>query len=74
MKLTILAKEIWEKLEIAHEGTNQVKENKISMLPDSPIHFFDELRWVALLLLMENFLKGISYDESVLACWILDLH
>jgi hypothetical protein len=26
------AKEIWDKLEVSHEGTNQVKENKISML------------------------------------------
>ena len=26
------AKEIWERLEITHEGTNQVKESKINML------------------------------------------
>ncbi|KAK9018307.1 hypothetical protein V6N11_001285 [Hibiscus sabdariffa] len=26
------AKEIWEKLEVAHEGTNEVKETKISLL------------------------------------------
>lgn len=25
-------KEIWDKIEITHEGTNQVKESKISML------------------------------------------
>ena len=29
------AKEIWDKLEIAHESTNQVKESKISMLVHS---------------------------------------
>ena len=27
-----IAKEIWDKLEVTHEGTNQVKESKISML------------------------------------------
>ena len=26
------AKEIWDKLEVTHEGTSQVKESKISML------------------------------------------
>ena len=26
------AKEIWDKLEVTHEGTNQVKESKINML------------------------------------------
>ena len=26
------AKEIWDRLEVTHEGTNQVKESKISML------------------------------------------
>ena len=26
------AKEVWEKLEVTHEGTNQVKESKINML------------------------------------------
>ena len=28
----ISAKEIWDKLEVTYEGTNQVKETKISML------------------------------------------
>ena len=27
-----LAKEIWDRLEVTHEGTNQVKESKISIL------------------------------------------
>ena len=27
-----LAKEIWDKLEMAHKGTNQVKKSKISLL------------------------------------------
>ena len=26
------AKEIWDRLEVTHEGTNQVKESKINML------------------------------------------
>ncbi|MBM1019740.1 hypothetical protein [Escherichia coli] len=26
------AKEVWDKLEVTHEGTNQVKESKINML------------------------------------------
>ena len=30
-----LAKEIWDKLEVAHEGTNQVKKSKISLLVQS---------------------------------------
>ena len=29
------AKEIWDKLEVAHEGTNQVKKSKISLLVQS---------------------------------------
>ncbi|KAB1223953.1 hypothetical protein CJ030_MR2G026934 [Morella rubra] len=28
-------KQIWDKLQVAHEGTNQVKESKISMLVHS---------------------------------------
>ena len=28
----ISAKEIWDRLEVTHEGTNQVKESKINML------------------------------------------
>ena len=27
-----LAKKIWDRLEVTHEGTNQVKESKINML------------------------------------------
>ena len=29
------AKEIWDKLEVAHKGTNQVKKSKISLLVQS---------------------------------------
>ena len=28
----MLAKKIWDRLEVTHEGTNQVKESKINML------------------------------------------
>ena len=34
------AKQIWDKLQVAHEGTNQVKENKISML----VHNYELLK------------------------------
>ena len=41
------AKEIWDRLEVTHEGTNQVKETKINIL----IHNMNSLKWNQLNLL-----------------------
>ena len=35
------AKIIWDKLEVTHEDTNQVKESKINML----VHKYESLKW-----------------------------
>ena len=34
------AKEVWDKLEVAHEGTNQVKKSKINLLVANGVSVF----------------------------------